>query len=67
MSDGGDANDDLAVVDAVDDPLLASPGAVVPRQLEAQGLAYALRVVGEWAVAELDGGGGDGFRQVVFE
>jgi hypothetical protein len=67
MSDGGDANDDLAVVDAVDDPLLASPGAVVPRQLEAQGLAHALRVVGEWTVAELDGGGGDGFRQVVFE
>ncbi len=50
-------------VDAIDDAVVAAPGAVQPLEFEAQRVADSVRLLGKRAVDELNRGGGDLFRE----
>ena len=58
-----DCDDSHALVDPVEDPVVTTPSAVQPFEVEAQGFADALRVAGEWTVDELNGRRGHLFGQ----
>jgi len=51
------------LVDAVDDAIGAAPGAVTTRERPKQRIAYPVRVHRERGIAELQHGGGNGFRE----
>jgi len=61
--DGEDDHSAMLGVDAIDDAVVAAPGAVQPLEFEAQRVADSVRLLGKRAVDELNRGGGDLFRE----
>lgn len=63
MLDSFDDHSMLFFVYPIDDAMIAATRTMQPFQLEPQRMSDPLRVGGEWAVDELDGGRSDLLRQ----